>query len=228
MSRVARIGLLTLLLLGPVVGVRAAGAAESSAARRAVCVVCAVRHGESEPEPVRATRMMAGREYTFCSTACAAAFDAEPTAFTGAGETPSLAPAFDLVSLSGASLASDSLRGRVVLLDFWATWCAPCRKGIPALQGLHERYASQGLVVIGASTDEGGPERVRRFVSSRRMTYPVALDSGATPAWQAFEVKSIPTLFLIGRDGRLLARWNGLPKSHDEVEQRVRAALSAD
>jgi peroxiredoxin len=83
-------------------------------------------------------------------------------------------------------------------------------------------------VVVGASIDEGGPERVRRFVGSRRMTYPVALDSGAAPAWQAFGVKSIPALFLIGRDGRVLARWNGLPQSHAEVEERVRAALSAD
>src|SRR6476660_4637142 len=87
---------------------------------------------------------------------------------------PAAAPAFVVRDLDGREISSASLRGKVVLLNFWATWCPPCRAEIPDLVALQEKYRDQ-LQIIGISEDEGGPEVVRRFVAEHRMNYPVVM-----------------------------------------------------
>jgi cytochrome c-type biogenesis protein len=99
-----------------------------------------------------------------------------------------------------------SLRGRVVLLNIWATWCHPCREEIPVLQALHERNAARGLEVVGVSVDAGGEdEAVAEFARDYRMTYPAWRDPDGRVS-TLFAAVGVPATYLVGRDGTLLWR----------------------
>jgi thiol-disulfide isomerase/thioredoxin len=196
---------------------------------KGMCLVCQVLHGETEPEPFKAMRTYQGREYGFCSEKCAKAFDADPAGFVPP-ELPRPAPAFDLKDLTGRGLSNESLAGRVVLLDFWATWCAPCRKSMPELEALHREYAARGLSVVGVSIDEGDPAKVTpkiaSFVKGRKLTYPIALDSDSRPAWESFHVKAVPAAFLIDRQGRIVAQWTGATADMKALRARLETLLA--
>src|SRR5262245_52067524 len=112
----------------------------AAAPAKALCPVCRVTEGAVEEEPVRAVRTHEGVEYGFCSEKCAKAFMADPAAYVPP-VFPRPAPAFSLVDLKGKPISNQSLRGGVVLIDFWATWCAPCRRSMPEMQALHTKYA---------------------------------------------------------------------------------------
>jgi peroxiredoxin len=208
-------------------GVAVAPLAERARAetRTALCRVCKVTHGEAAEEPVRAVRTHEGVEYGFCSEKCAEAFAADPLAYLPLA-LPRPAPAFALKDLTGQALSNESLKGKVVLLDFWATWCAPCRKAMPELQALHRKYAGRGFAVVGVSIDEDGPAKVRKFVAARKITYPIALDSETSPAWEAYRVKAVPAAFLLDREGRIVARWTGIPADARELETRLETLLA--
>ena len=121
-------------------------------------------------------------------------------AFLGVGPTLGSTPDFTLRTLDGEALAAEDLRGRVAVVNFWATWCPPCRIEIPALQSLHEDYAEEGLVVLGISTDVGGAGAVRPFLEERGVTYPVALaDNGVRRAFGG--ITALPTTFIVDREG---------------------------
>ena len=209
------------LLAGP--ALRHAVAAPTHAA----CLVCVVTKGEAEEEPVKAVRAYEGKEYGFCSVQCAKTFDADPAAYLPP-EFPRAAPAFSLRDLSGKTISNETLKGRVVLLDFWATWCMPCRKSMPELQALHAKYAGKGLSVVGVSIDEGGPAKVKKFVTSKKFSYPIAIDSAKAPAWDAFRVKAVPAAYLIDREGKIVAQWLGAPASSKELETKLGELLRAD
>ncbi len=202
-------------------------AAKGEAAATGVCMVCKVKHGEAEPEPVKATRTHDGESYGFCSEDCAREFASDPLAYLPP-EFPREAPGFTLTDLAGRSVSLESLKGRVVLLDFWATWCAPCRKSMPELQALHARYAARGLTVLGVSIDEKADAKVKKLVKDKGFTYPVAVDSASQPAWQAYRVKSIPAAYLIDRDGHIVAQWTGAAAPAEELEARVRALVGGE
>jgi peroxiredoxin/YHS domain-containing protein len=193
----------------------------------AVCPVCRVTKGETEEEPIKAVRTYAGKEYGFCSEKCAKTFMADPAAYVPP-VFPREAPAFSLVDLAGKPITNESVRGRVTLLDFWATWCAPCRKSMPELQALHEKYAARGLSVVGISIDEGGVAKVRKYVESKKFTYPIAVDSNTAPAWDAFRVKAVPAAFLLDRDGKVVAQWTGAPANASELERALEDLLRID
>ncbi len=202
-------------------------AAKREAAATGLCMVCKVRHGEAEPEPVKATRTHEGASYGFCSEDCAKEFTSDPLAYLPP-EFPREAPGFTLTDLAGRSVSLESLKGRVVLLDFWATWCVPCRKSMPELQTLHERYSARGLTVLGVSIDEKADAKVRKFIADKGFTYPVAVDSPKQPAWQEYRVKSIPAAWLIDRDGRIVAQWTGAAAPAAELDARVRALVGGE
>lgn len=112
-------------------------------------------------------------------------------------------------TLDGKIITLEGLKGKVVLVNAWATWCPPCVLEMPGFQRVYEDYRDQGFTVLGISRDEGSPDLVRAFLRQKRITYPVAM------AWQASlngfgEVGGLPTSYLIGRDGKVKHRVEGV------------------
>ena len=112
---------------------------------------------------------------------------------------------FAVRTLDGRTLRLDELRGRPVILDFWATWCAPCRASMPHLSAMQGRYGTRGLVVVGLSVDDGTPQTVRRFAERLHLRFPVAMASEAMLDDYG-PVRSIPTTIFIDRRGRIVRR----------------------
>ena len=126
----------------------------------------------------------------------------------GIASTNAAAPAFAVSTLDGRTVTSAQLRGKVVLVNFWATWCPPCRIEMPGFEAVYQRKRSEGFVVLGISTDASGPDRVRAFLREREITYPVAMASASVV--QDFGGASVlPTSFLIDRQGRIRNRVRG-------------------
>ena len=113
----------------------------------------------------------------------------------------SLAPDFSLPDLKGGHLKLSAYRGRVVFLDFWATWCDPCREEIPHFIDLQNKYGAQGLQVIGISMDDD-PEPVRDYYQRFKMNYPVVMGNAKIGELYG-GVLGLPIAFVIGRDGRI-------------------------
>jgi peroxiredoxin len=108
---------------------------------------------------------------------------------------------FTLTDLEGKPWTLRALRGKVVMVNFWATWCPPCRKEIPDLEALYQRFRSQGLVILGISDEDAA--KVRPFGERFGMTYPILLDPGDNVN-KLFAVEGIPKTFVYGRDGHLV------------------------
>jgi peroxiredoxin len=137
---------------------------------------------------------------------------------------PDAAPDFALTALDGRTVRLSSFRGRLVLLNFWATWCAACQIETPWLVDIAIRYRAQGLDVIAVSMDEGDSAAVRTFATEHHMTYPVLLGTAAV-ADAYGGVRFVPQTVFIGRDGRIIDRTLGLATRQD-LENSVRRALA--
>ncbi|MCC6931110.1 MAG: TlpA family protein disulfide reductase [Gemmatimonadaceae bacterium] len=109
-------------------------------------------------------------------------------------------PAFAATTIDGQPVSDASLRGKVVLVNFWATWCGPCRVEMPLLEQMYQRHRDRGFVLLGFSVDRAGDQVVRDYVRSRGVTYPVAV-VGAREEGAFGGVRGYPTSFLLGRDG---------------------------
>jgi len=118
-----------------------------------------------------------------------------------------LAPDFTLKTLNGQDLALSQLKGKVVLLDFWATWCGPCRESIPHLIQLYKAYRENGFEVIGVSLDKGDVEIVRNFARSMDIPYPIVIASEEVV--RNYRVTAIPTTFFIDKEGKIRERITG-------------------
>jgi thiol-disulfide isomerase/thioredoxin len=132
---------------------------------------------------------------------------------------------FTLTDLNGRSISSADLRGKVVLVNFWATWCPPCRAEIPDLIKLQDKYRDK-LVVLGISEDEVPPDEVKAFVAEQKMNYPVAM---TTPALAKIfrGVSALPTTFVIDRDGKLQQRHVGMLNAEQaELEAQVLTGMN--
>ena len=120
-----------------------------------------------------------------------------------------LAPDFTLATLDGSTVRLADLRGKVVLLNFWATWCPPCKAEMPDLDALQRIYGeSQGLVVLGINLQEDAGT-VASFVQERNLSFPVLLDTDGTVTSGLYQVRPLPTSFIIDRQGYIRDVWNG-------------------
>ena len=140
----------------------------------------------------------------------------------GAVAQHSEAPDFSLPQLNGQPLQLSAYRGKVVLLDFWATWCTPCREETPHLVELQSKYRDQGLQVIGVSMDDS-PDPVRDFYQQFKMNYPVVMGN-AEIGERYGGVLGLPIAFVLDRNGRIYAKHIGATEA-SVLEQDVRSLL---
>jgi thiol-disulfide isomerase/thioredoxin len=121
--------------------------------------------------------------------------------------SPKVAPTFTLPTADGQQVSLQQYRGKVVFLNFWATWCIPCREEMPALERLHQTYQSQGLAIVSIDLKETA-DQVKAFFQKHSLSFPALLDQDGS-VFRDYLVAGMPTTYLIGRDGILLARGVG-------------------
>lgn len=132
-------------------------------------------------------------------------------------------PEWSLSRLDGSVLSSEDLRGKVVVVDFWATWCPPCRAEIPGYIEMQRDLADKDLVIVGVSLDEGGTAVVQKFAEKMGINYELVMgDNAVVNAFGGVQV--IPTTFLIDREGQVRHRKEGM-MSREDYEAIVREVL---
>jgi thiol-disulfide isomerase/thioredoxin len=129
---------------------------------------------------------------------------------------------FKLQDLNGKAIRLSDYRGKPVLIDFWATWCPPCRASIPAIEKLYKTYSPKGLVVLGVSTDQGGWDYVKSFTAEYGMTYPVL--KGDDDVFSSYQVRTIPMIVLLDKKGEIVKRYLGFG-GEDELEKEIKRLL---
>jgi len=133
------------------------------------------------------------------------------------------APDFTLESLDGGNMRLSDLRGKAVLLNFWATWCGPCKIETPWLVELQNKYGAEGLQVVGVAMDDSGKEDIAKFAKEMGVNYPILL--GKEAVGDAYGgVPALPESFFIGRDGKILDKIIGL-RSKSDIEDAIKVAL---
>jgi peroxiredoxin len=129
-----------------------------------------------------------------------------------AAEPKPVAPNWQLRDINGKPISLADFKGKVVILDFWATWCPPCRQEIPGFVKLQRKYQDKGLVIIGVSLDQQGPGVVKPFVRELGMNYPVVMgDEKIVSDYGGIE--AIPTTFIIDRQGEVVTAHQGFTDS---------------
>lgn len=129
---------------------------------------------------------------------------------------------FKLEDLQGKTWELKDLRGQVVLVNFWATWCPPCRKEMPDLEGLYEKFKAQGFVVLAISDEDAA--KVQQFLADRNITYPVLLDHGRKVN-EEFRIEGIPKSFVYDRQGKLVAQSIDMRTQRQFLEMLAQAGL---
>ncbi len=132
----------------------------------------------------------------------------QPTEPSAAGRLPgeTVAPSFTLTDIHGRTVSLSDFRGKVVILDFWATWCPPCKKEIPDFIDLQREYGARGVQIVGVGLDE--PENIREFARSHGINYPVLLGNDEVSSLYG-GISGIPTTFIIDKQGNIAVRFEG-------------------
>jgi len=136
---------------------------------------------------------------------------------------PVPAPAWKLKDVDGKVVSSEDFKGKVVVVDFWATWCPPCRTEIPGYVQLQKKYAADGLVIVGISVDTDGPEVVRKFMKEVGINYPIVMADDQIQDLFA-PIQGYPTTLIIDRDGKIRDRKLGREPT-EQYEKRILAIL---
>jgi cytochrome c biogenesis protein CcmG, thiol:disulfide interchange protein DsbE len=137
------------------------------------------------------------------------------------------APAFKMTDTKGKVHTNKSLRGKVVLLDFWATWCGPCKAASPAMQRLHKKYAKKGLVVVGANTFDGSDGKAKSLAYAKQNKYSYTFTFGNDKLAQTLGIRGIPAFVFIGKDGKIAKTQVGFsPAMEAQFDATVRGLLA--
>lgn len=129
------------------------------------------------------------------------------TSSPGIPEENAIAPDFTLRTIDNKLVKLSDYRGKVVFLNFWATWCPPCRMELPSMEKLYEKLRNQPFIIIGVNVDEADPNGVKNFVKNMNLTFPVLLDDGSVS--KLYNINAIPTTIIIKKDGMIDAIVNG-------------------
>ena len=135
-----------------------------------------------------------------------------------------VAPDFSLESLEGKTMRLSDFRGKAVLLNFWATWCGPCRIEMPWFVELQQKYGSQGLQVVGVAMDDASKEDIAKFAKDMGVNYPVLIGKEAVGDSYG-GIPALPETFFIGRDGKVVDKILGL-RGKTEIEDAIKRALN--
>ena len=168
-------------------------------------------------------RMRPLRSLVLPVAALVAALVAVPVAATEAGQP---APAFALPNAKGDTVSLERMRGKVVYVDFWASWCGPCRRSFPWMNEMQQKYGARGLVVVGVNVDKKRSD-AERFLAQIPASFTIVFDeAGTTPA--AYGVKGMPSSYVIDARGNVTFVERGfLDESRAVLEQKIADALSA-
>ncbi len=120
-----------------------------------------------------------------------------------APEENEFAPNFTLKTINNKSVSLSDYKGKVVFINFWATWCPACKIELPSIEKLSERFKNKPFVVIAVNVDESYPENVKKFAQRMNLTFPVLIDNGDVS--KAYRINSIPTTFIINKNGKIAA-----------------------
>ncbi len=136
-----------------------------------------------------------------------------------------LAPTFELKDLEGKKVSLNDYKGRVIILNFWATWCAPCRAEMPSLEGLYRSFKDKGLVVIGVSVDSS-ERTVSSFVRGKGLSFPILLDKEKEVAFDSYGVVGLPVTFIIDRSGVIVEKVFGERQwDSEEIKRKIKKLL---
>lgn len=135
------------------------------------------------------------------------------------------APDFELTSLDGKKVKLSDYRGKAILLNFWATWCSPCKVEMPWFVDLQKKYGNDGLVVLGIAMDDTETDKIAKFASEMGVNYPVLLGTDKVSE-QYGNVEYLPTSFYIDREGRIVGKGTGL-LGRAEIEENIQKALAS-
>ena len=140
------------------------------------------------------------------------------------GDAP---PAIDMPDQTGANVELAALKGKVVLVDFWASWCGPCKKEMPVLEALNVKYAAQGLVIVGVNIDSSS-KKMNKFLKGTPVSFRIVHDRKLVVA-NRYEPETMPTSYFIGRDGKVRYVHEGFDKGDAAgIEERVKALLAEE
>jgi cytochrome c biogenesis protein CcmG/thiol:disulfide interchange protein DsbE len=134
------------------------------------------------------------------------------------------APQFALKDSTGRTISLTDYRGKVVLLDFWATWCTGCKMEIPWFSEFQKAYGAQGFAVVGVSMDERGWTVVKPFLAETHIPYPILLGDDRTA--ERFGIQALPDTFLIDRSGKVAAAYKASVVDKNDIEANIKALLS--
>lgn len=151
-----------------------------------------------------------------------AACNRDSTGHAGSGK----APDFSFNDVSGNKIKLSDFRGKVVMLEFWATWCPPCIESIPAMQTVYEKYKDRGFLLLGISVDRGtdAGSKVSSFLKENGVAYPVFLDDGNISS--AYGANSIPMSLIIDKNGHIAVRHTGfIPNMVETLSREIEALL---